>query len=110
MKSPAQKKKKKLTVPELKRKMTIGMVITLVEFHGTSVSRKRIVSGLEKKYAKLIGDGILEGDYTVFGWPKSSELSGTEDGFIVAGKFGSSRYIWGPLENEESTAKDCNPR
>lgn len=89
-----QKKKKKLTVPELKRRMEVGVSFTLVEFHGTSILRKRTVLGIEKKYAKLIGDGIGDGDYAVFGWPKASELTGTDDGFIIAGKFGTSRYTW----------------
>jgi hypothetical protein len=89
-----KKKQKKLTVPELKRKMEVGTSLILVEFHGIEVSRSRTVLGIEKKYAKLIGDGIEDGGYTVFGWPKSSELTGTEDGFIISGKFGVSRYVW----------------
>ena len=97
-----KKKPVKLTVSELKRRLSIGTILTIVEFHGIGVSKKRIVIGTAKGYAKLGGDGIRDGEYSMLIWPKASELTETADGFILtytnaALKRKTIRYIWGEV-------------
>ena len=93
-------KQKKLTVAELKRKMTEGTVLTVVDFHGQSVRKIRVVASIHSTFVKLSGDGIKAGDYSYLNWPKASELTGTEDGFKIGDKYGSIRYVWGEVKDE----------
>lgn len=102
---PRVAKAKKMTVADFKRKLTAGTVLTMVDFHGTPVSKRRVVLGTASGYAKLGGDGIREGEYSMLNWPKAAELTETPDGFIVA--YGDSakngcgiRYVWGEVVAE----------
>mgnify|MGYP003344461417 CR=1 FL=1 len=97
-------KAKRLTVAELKRKMEVGTILTMVEFHGTPVKKRRVVLGHCTTYAKLGGDGIPDNEYSMFNWPKAAELTETADGFICGGKFGSLRYVRGEVKDENSGA------
>ena len=102
-------KAKKLTVAELKRRLNVGTSLTMVEFHGTPVNKRRVVSGLATSYAKLSGDGIKDGEYSVLNWPKAKELTGTEDGFMISfgdnGR-GAIRYVWGEAKDEGRTGTE----
>ena len=102
-KTPKPKKLKKLTVAELKRRMEVGTTFTMVDFHGQQVNKHRVVLALATTYAKLGGDGIKDGEYSVLNWPKAGELTGTEDGFMISytgnGR-GAIRYIWGEAKDE----------
>lgn len=108
-KTPKPKKLKKLTVAELKRRMEVGTTFTMVDFHGQPVNKHRVVLALATTYAKLGGDGIKEGEYSVLNWPKAGELTGTEDGFTIAysgnGR-GSIRYVWGEVKDERGTGTE----
>ena len=108
-KTPKPKKLKKLTVAELKRRMEVGTTFTMVDFHGQPVNKHRVVLALATTYAKLGGDGIKEGEYSVLNWPKAGELTGTEDGFTIAysgnGR-GSIRYVWGEVKDEGRTGTE----
>ena len=99
-------KAKKLTVAELKRKMTEGTVLTMVDFHGQSVRKNRVVASTHSTFVKLSGDGIKAGEYSYLNWPKASELTGTEDGFKIGDKYGSIRYVWGEVKDEDCGTQD----
>lgn len=96
----AKPKVKKLTVAELKRKMEIGTILTMVDFHGQGVNKRRVVAGISSTFVKMTGDGVKDGEHTYLNWPKSTELVGTEDGFIINGKYGSLKYVWGEVKDE----------
>lgn len=108
--TPKPKKLKKLTVAELKRKLELGTVFTMVDFHGQQVKKHRVVIGLATTYAKLGGDGIKDGEYSVLNWPKAGELTGTEDGFMISyagnGR-GAIRYVWGEVKDEGRTGTEA---
>jgi len=91
-------KAKKLTVAELKRRMEIGTVLTMVDFHGQEVNKRRVVAGVSTTFVKMTGDGIKNGEYSYLNWPKSTELYGTDDGFKIIQKYGTLRYVWGDVE------------
>lgn len=102
-------KQKKLTVAELKRKLVVGTTFTMVDFHGQEVNKHRVVIGLATTYAKLGGDGVSPGNYSVLNWPKASELVGTEDGFMIrysGNGRGSIRYVWGEIKDEAGTGNE----
>lgn len=106
----AKPKAKKLTVAELKRKLEVGTVLTMVDFHGQPVNKRRVVLGKATSYVKLGGDGVKDGEYSVLNWPKAGELKGTDDGFTIAysgnGR-GSIRYVWGEVVNERGTGTEA---
>jgi len=102
----AKPKVKKLTLAELKRKMEIGTVLTMVDFHGQEVNKKRVVAGVSTTFVKMTGDGVKDGDYTYLNWPKSTELTGTDDGFMIKAKYGTLKYIWGEVKDESGTGTE----
>lgn len=94
-------KQKKLTVSELKKKMEVGTVLTMIDFHGQQVNKRRVVVSLHSKFVKMSGDGIKDGEFSYLNWPKAAELSATEDGFLIDAKYGALRYIWGEVKADE---------
>lgn len=96
-KTPKAPKAKKLTVAELKRRLEVGTVLTMVDFHGQEVSKKRVIAGVSTTFVKMTGDGIKNGEYSYLNWPKSTELHGTDDGFKIIQKYGTLRYVWGEV-------------
>lgn len=95
-------KQKKLTVAELKRRMTEGAVLTMVDFHGTPVKKRRVVAGVSTTFVKFSGDEIKDGEHSYLNWPKSTELTGNDEGFTISLKYGAVRYVWGEPKTEDN--------
>lgn len=102
-------KQKKLTVAELKRRMVEGTVFTMVDFHGTPVKKRRVVAGISTTFVKLSGDEIKEGDHSYMNWPKSTELTGNDEGFTIKLKYGTIRYVWGEVNSETDQVVENTP-
>jgi len=94
---------KKLTVAELKRRLTPGTRLRMFEFCGSTVDKARVVHSVSTTYIQFKGDGIKENDTSYMNWPKSTELTGTEDGFIIDTKFSRLSYRWEITNGNELT-------
>lgn len=97
------KAKNKFTVADLKRKLEVGTALTLVNFHGQEVNKRRFVAGVHTTYVKFTGDGVRKGEFSYLNWPKASELSEIPEGFKITTKYGSLEYIWGAKEDESQS-------
>jgi hypothetical protein len=100
-KAIAKKKEPKLSLIELKRRLSVGSEIVLIDFHGEEVNKKRTIAYVSSSFVKMTGDGIKEGDFEYLTLPKASKLKYVEGGFIINGKYGESKYSW----QEEDSSK-----
>jgi len=94
VKKTRKKVMNKLTVAELKRRLGPGTKLRMVEFCGEEVNKARVVFSVSTTYAQFKGDGIKDNETSYMNWPKATELTGTEDGFIIDTKFSRLRYKW----------------
>ena len=97
-----EKKKKKLTVTDLKKKLSVGTKLTLIKFQREVLNISRVVEEVKPTYVLLSGEGINPFKLYCLKYPKASELTETEDGFIIDTNFSKLRYKWDVDVNDQT--------
>lgn len=90
-----------MTVAELKRKLTVGTVLTCVHNYKGIQKAKRIVVTNSSGNVGMKGDGLSEDRPSYLSWPKAKELTETPKGFKITPVNGDGRFIeyeWGYSE------------
>ena len=85
-----------MTVAELKRRLTPGTTLRLVENFKGLCDKQRIVVQSNTRGVTFTGDGIDPARPSWMPWPRAEELKDTPDGFAIVFVNGrvAARYTW----------------
>lgn len=81
-----------LTIADLKRRLTPGTELRLVQSLMGPCDKKRVVHRNKPSFVTFTGEGVKE---SYLYWPKASQLRGFEGGFeIIEDGEVAVRYLW----------------